>query len=63
MGSWLLGQGDVAIKFEMWHRLEAAVVPLPPTPQQQVPSRPARRPSARIPIPARICERRTGRGT
>ena len=29
-------QGDVAIKFEMWHRMEAAVVPLPPTPQQQV---------------------------
>jgi hypothetical protein len=26
----------VSIKFEMWHRMEAAVVPLPPTQQQQV---------------------------
>jgi hypothetical protein len=27
-------KGDVGINFELWHRQEAMVVPLPPTPEQ-----------------------------
>ena len=27
-------KGDAGIKFELWHRMEAQVVPLPPSPQQ-----------------------------
>ena len=28
-------KGDVSVRFELWHRIEATVLPTPPSPEQQ----------------------------